>query len=275
MNGYLLINKPKDLSSRDTVNLVCKYLNRKDIGHLGTLDPFAEGLLVLVIGKALKTVKLINNSDKTYIAKAETGFITDTLDIKGKVIKKREENIDKEEMEKVFKSFIGKFTYEAPKYSAIKVNGERLYKLAREGKDIKSPLRESYIYSLDLISIEKSSFTFITKVSSGTYIRSLVNEISKSLDKYMTLTKLIRTEVGDFKLKDSYTLEDIKEGSFKLLNVEEVFKPKVININNMTLLNKIKNGNKINYLDNKLILYRYKDEDLALYKEGRCLSFLA
>ena len=190
MNGFILVNKKKDMTSRDVVNFLTKILNTKKIGHTGTLDPFAEGLLLVAVNKGLKVVKLLNYKDKEYVAKVRLGIKTDTLDITGNVLEEIKEDLNKEELEEVLQSFIGDYSYEVPIYSAIKVNGKKLYEYAREGKKVEIPIKDSYIYDIKLINIEENSFTFSVKVSNGTYIRALVRDISKKLNKLMTLEEL-------------------------------------------------------------------------------------
>jgi len=161
MNGFILVNKKKNMTSRDIVNSLIKILNTKKIGHTGTLDPFAEGLLLVAVNKGLKVVKLLNYKDKEYVAKVRLGIKTDTLDITGNILEKRKEDINQEALEEVLQSFIGEYSYEAPIYSAIKVNGKKLYEYAREGKKVEIPIKDSYIYDIKLINIEKNSFTLL------------------------------------------------------------------------------------------------------------------
>ena len=168
MNGFILVNKKKSMTSRDVVNSLIKILNTKKIGHTGTLDPFAEGLLLVAVNKGLKVVKLLNYKDKEYVAKVRLGIKTDTLDITGNILEERKEDLNKEEIEEVLQNFIGDYSYEVPIYSAIKINGKKLYEYAREGKKVEIPIKDSYIYDIKLINIEENSFTFSVKVSNGT-----------------------------------------------------------------------------------------------------------
>lgn len=265
MNGFILVNKKKNMTSRDVVNSLIKILNTKKIGHTGTLDPFAEGLLLVAVNKGLKVVKLLNYKDKEYIAKVRLGIKTDTLDITGNILEERKENINQEEIVEVLQSFIGDYSYEVPIYSAIKVNGKKLYEYAREGKKVEIPIKDSYIYDIKLINIEENSFTFSVKVSNGTYIRALVRDISKKLNKIMTLEELTRTKIDSLLLKDAYTLEDIKNNNFKLLKINDLLNYKEVELSGY-LEAKVLNGNKVKLKEKEdNILFIKETEEIAVY----------
>ena len=181
MNGIIVINKPKDYTSRDIVNIVSKKLNTKKVGHTGTLDPLATGVLVLPIGRALKVSELLTSNTKEYIAEVILGYETDMLDITGTEIKRNIPSVTKEELLKVLKSYIGKYNQEVPLYSAVKVGGRKLYEYARSGTPVIPPSKEVEVYSLELISDLKHikgavEFTIRCEVSKGTYIRSLYSK---------------------------------------------------------------------------------------------------
>ena len=273
MNGFILVNKKKNMTSRDIVNSLIKILNTKKIGHTGTLDPFAEGLLLVAVNKGLKVVKLLNYKDKEYVAKVRLGIKTDTLDITGNILEKRKEDINQEALEEVLQSFIGEYSYEAPIYSAIKVNGKKLYEYAREGKKVEIPIKDSYIYDIKLINIEKNSFTFSVKVSNGTYIRALVRDISKKLNKIMTLEELTRTKIDSLLIKDAYTLEDIKNNNFKLLKINDLLNYKEVELSEK-LEAKILNGNKIKLNEKEDNVLFIKDtKEIAVYTREECDIF--
>ena len=273
MNGFILVNKKKDMTSRDVVNILTKILNTKKIGHTGTLDPFAEGILLIAVNKGLKVVKLLNYKDKEYIAKVRLGIKTDTLDITGNILEEKKEELNKEELVEVLKSFIGDYSYEVPIYSAIKVNGKKLYEYAREGKKVELPIKNSYIYDIKLIDFKDNSFTFSVKVSNGTYIRALVRDISKKLNKLMTLEELTRTKVDNLLIENSYTLEDIKNNNFKLLKINDLLNYKEVELSR-DLEDKVLNGNKIK-LDEKEddILFIKEKEEIAVYTREECDIF--
>ena len=265
MNGFILVNKKKNMTSRDVVNSLIKILNTKKIGHTGTLDPFAEGLLLVAVNKGLKVVKLLNYKDKEYVAKVRLGIKTDTLDITGNILEEIKEDLNKEEIEEVLQSFIGDYSYEVPIYSAIKVNGKKLYEYAREGKKVEIPIKDSYIYDIKLINIEENSFTFSIKVSNGTYIRALVRDISKKLSKIMTLEELTRTKIDSLLIKDAYTLEDIKNNNFKLLKINDLLNYKDVELSE-ELEAKVLNGNKIKLKEKEdNILFIKETEEIAVY----------
>ncbi len=273
MNGFILVNKKKNMTSRDVVNSLIKILNTKKIGHTGTLDPFAEGLLLVGVNKGLKVVKLLNYKDKEYIAKVKLGIKTDTLDITGNILEERKEDLNQEELVEVLQSFIGEYSYEVPIYSAIKVNGKKLYEYAREGKKVEIPIKESYIYDIKLIDFKDNSFTFSVKVSNGTYIRALVRDISKKINKLMTLEELTRTKIDSLLLKDAYTLEDIKNNNFKLLKINDLLNYKEVELSGY-LEAKVLNGNKIKLKEKEdNILFIKETEEIAVYTREECDIF--
>ena len=274
MNGILLVNKPKDYTSRDIVNIISKKLNTKKVGHTGTLDPIAEGVLVLCIGSSLKLVEILTNHDKEYIAELIVGYETDTLDITGSILKEKKiNNLEKKQVKNVLKNFTGEIIQEVPKYSAVKVNGKKLYEYARNNIEVDLPKRKVNIYDIELFSDikkdEDNNFIFKIKcrVSRGTYIRSLIRDIGLSLGSYATMKSLIRTSLGDFNIKDSYTLEQIDNNEYELLDPIDVLSfPKVIVDSNME--NKIRNGMILDKFFNEdtAIILNKNNELLAIYK---------
>lgn len=243
MNGVLLVNKEKGVTSRDVVNEVGHILGTKKIGHTGTLDPMATGVLVLCIGSSLKLVESMMNHDKEYIATILLGIETDTLDITGEV--QREvvpQNITKERVVEVLKKFQGKIKQEVPKYSAIKVGGKKLYEYARAGIDVSLPVHEVEISQIELVGdVLNNTFQIHVAVSKGTYIRSLVRDIGYALGTVAVMTDLVRTRVGKFLIGDAFFISDIKAGSYALLDPREVLDLPVIMVDDF-LLKKIKNG---------------------------------
>lgn len=268
MNGIIIIDKEKNMTSRDVVNKVSKILDTKKIGHTGTLDPLATGVLVLCVGKATKLVDLITGYDKEYIAKVCLGTLTDTLDITGNIIKEKETNITKEEIENTLKSFIPGYEQEVPIYSAVKINGKKLYEYARNGETVELPKRYIKINSIDLISdIEyengKTYFSFITNVSKGTYIRSLINDIGKKLNTYGTMLELRRTKQGNFKIEESSTINNPE-----IIKIEEILKDYYKVEIDGELYRKISNGVKIKNEDNKgIVVFTHNKEVIAIYKK--------
>lgn len=272
MNGIIVINKPKDYTSRDIVNIVSKKLNTKKVGHTGTLDPLATGVLVLPIGKALKVSELLTSNTKEYIAEVILGHETDMLDITGTEIKRNIPSVTKEELLKVLKSYIGKYNQEVPLYSAVKVGGRKLYEYARSGTPVIPPSKEVEVYSLELISDLKHikgavEFTIRCEVSKGTYIRSLIRDIAYSLNTYGTMKNLIRTRQGIFTLKDAYTLKDIEENNYKLLSIKECLPNIKTTVIEEPLLTKVKNGMVLDkfFKENMSLLLDKEGKEIAIY----------
>lgn len=272
MNGIIVINKPKDYTSRDIVNIVSKKLNTKKVGHTGTLDPLATGVLVLPIGRALKVSELLTSNTKEYIAEVILGYETDMLDITGTEIKRSIPSVTKEELLKVLKSYIGKYNQEVPLYSAVKVGGKKLYEYARSGTPVIPPSKEVEVYSLELISDLKHikgavEFTIRCEVSKGTYIRSLIRDIAYSLNTYGTMKNLIRTRQGIFTLKDAYTLKDIEENNYKLLSIKECLPNIKTTVIEEPLLTKVKNGMVLDkfFKENMSLLLDKEGKEIAIY----------
>lgn len=270
MNGVLLVNKEKGVTSRDVVNEVSHILGTKKIGHTGTLDPMATGVLVLCIGSSLKLVESMMNHDKEYIATILLGLETDTLDITGEV--QREvvpQNITKERVVEVLKRFQGKIKQEVPKYSAIKVGGKKLYEYARAGIDVSLPIHEVEISQIELVGdVVNNTFQIHVAVSKGTYIRSLVRDIGYVLGTVAVMTDLVRTRVGKFLLKDTFLLSDIEEGNYKLLDPREVLDLPVIMVDDF-LLKKIKNGCVLPsfFSYDMVFIENYNHELVAIYQQ--------
>lgn len=271
-NGILIVNKPSGITSRDVVNIVGKTLNTKKVGHTGTLDPMATGVLVLCIGNALKVCELITANDKEYIAKVILGIETETLDTTSPIINTKKTNITKEEVEKILNSFKGSYLQEVPKYSAVKINGKKLYEYAREGKEIELPKKMVTIYDIQLISDityynDTTSFYIKTTVSKGTYIRSLIRDIGYKLNTYGCMDSLERTRQGIFNIDNSYTLEEIKNNNYKLLSIEESL-PNIplVEVDNKTLF-KIRNGVKLKkFFAGDMAIIKDKNKVVAIYK---------
>ena len=271
-NGILRVNKPSGITSRDVVNIVGKTLNTKKVGHTGTLDPMATGVLVLCLGNALKVCELITANDKEYIAKVILGIETETLDTTSPIINTKKTNITKEEIEKVLNSFKGSYLQEVPKYSAVKINGKKLYEYAREGKEIELPKKMVTIYDIQLVSDityynDTTSFYIKTTVSKGTYIRSLIRDIGYKLNTCGCMDSLERTRQGIFNIDNSNTLEEIKNNNYKLLSIEESL-PNIplVQVDNKTLF-KIRNGVKLKkFFAGDMAIIKDKNKVVAIYK---------
>lgn len=269
MNGILLINKPKEYTSHDIVAIV-KKITREKVGHTGTLDPNATGVLPLLIGKATGLSKYLINHDKIYIATLKLGIKTDTADGEGKIIEKRDiPNLNKETIENTLQNIIGKQEQIPPMYSAIKVNGKKLYEYARSGKTVEVKPRQIEIYNTKLLNIDsrEAEIVFEISCSKGTYIRTVCEKLAEKLNTVGYMKELQRVQVGEFNINNSVNIEDIRENSELIkkyiITIEKFFenKPRVdlndneINIflNGSKLTKKLENGLYTVYLNNKFI----------------------
>ena len=262
-SGVLLVNKPKDITSRDVVNRVEKVFDTKKVGHNGTLDPIAEGLLVITINKGTKINELLTSNDKEYIASVKVGIETDTLDLEGKVIKEDDRKISKNMLDSLFNEFKGKYNQEVPIYSAVKVDGKKLYEYARSNKEVSLPKREVIIKELELLDYKEDSFKFRCVVSKGTYIRSLIRDMGKFLDRLFTMSSLIRTRQGKFMLSNAIELDDININS-NLISISNALDIKTQEISD-------KDYKKV--LNGALVDNSYNITDKVLFmKENKCIA---
>ena len=283
MNGILVVNKDLGYTSRDVVNIVSKALNTKKVGHTGTLDPMASGVLVLCVGNALKLCEILTEHDKEYIAGITLGIGTDTLDMDGKVISTKTVHIEKDKIIDVVNSFKGSYIQEVPKYSAVKVNGKKLYEYARNNIEVKLPSKLVNIYDIEIIddivyNDGKIDFKIKTSVSKGTYIRSLVRDIGNKLNVPAVMSSLVRTTLGDFKINSAYSIDDIKNGNFKLISILDaipnmkrvvVDNEMAFKIKNGVILEPFFDGDKAFILDEDgelISIYENKDNKARVYK---------
>ena len=265
-NLIVVVNKEKDFTSRDVVNKLSKILNNKKIGHTGTLDPMAIGVLVCLTGKYTKLVDLITSFEKEYIVEIKLGVKTDTEDITGKIILEKEiPYLEEKHINDVLKSFLGNYNQTVPIYSAVHVNGKRLYEYARNNERVLLPVREVNIKNIELLNYENNIIKFKVLVSKGTYIRSLIQDICNKLEVIGTMNSLIRTKQGKFNIEKSYTLEEIQNNQYESLKLENVLDLNVINIEDENLLKKVINGNKLELNYNGYILFKKDNSDVALY----------
>lgn len=265
MDGIIIVNKEKNYTSRDVVNIVGKALKTKKVGHAGTLDPLATGVLIIGVNKATKLLNYLSLDEKEYIAEVIIGIKTDTYDVTGKILNKKDEDIKVEELTKMLKSYQKKYSQEVPIYSATKVNGRKLYEYARNNEDVILPEKEVEIYSIKLINKQEKSFSFYAKVSKGTYIRSLINDISNDLNINLTMSNLQRISQGSYNLDDANSINDIKNNKIKLLEIEDVLNCYKVELDDMNLKS-IQNGNKIDNIYNKKnVLFYYNNRKIAIY----------
>ncbi len=267
-NGIIIVNKPSNYTSRDIVNIISKKLGTKKVGHTGTLDPLATGVLVICFGKYTKLVNILTGLTKTYIAEIKLGLKTDTLDITGNILETKPFNVTKEQIMQVLSSFKGKYHMEVPLYSAVKIKGKKLYEYAREQKEVSLPKRDVNIYDIKLLDFKDDIIKFEVTVEKGTYIRSLIRDISLKLNTVGTMYSLIRTKQGNFSLANSYTLDDILNNNYKILDIFDVLEDiKLYELNELEYL-KVKNGNIISLpLTNNYLYLTYKEKPIAIYKK--------
>lgn len=237
MNGIIIINKHKGCTSHDIVYKVKKMFNEK-VGHTGTLDPMATGVLPLLIGKGTQCSKYLINHDKIYNVTLRLGEKTDTADSEGKVIETKEvkeETLKKENIEKIFEKFKGKQEQIPPIYSAIKVNGKKLYEYARKGQEVEIKPRKIEIYNIELLNIneKQKQIEFQVSCSKGTYIRSLCEDIAQRLETVGYMLELKRIQVGNFNIKEAITIEQLENNidnkefiEENFIQFEEIFKNK-------------------------------------------------
>ena len=274
MNGILVINKPKGYTSRDIVNIISKKLGTKKVGHTGTLDPMAEGVLVLPVGRALKISELLTSNKKEYKARVILGYETDTLDITGKETKRNNPAVSEEDIKRALQEMIGRQLQEVPIYSAVKINGKKLYEYARNNIPVTLPKKEIEVYELSLIDNVKKlkdtiEFTIYCRVSKGTYIRSLIRDIALKLGTYGTMKELVRTKQGIFTIEKAYTLEDNEKADYRLIPIKEAL-PNIKQINlDDKLLKKVKNGQVLDsfFTEDLALLVDKKGNEIAIYKK--------
>ena len=230
-DGIVLLNKSRGISSFKAINKLKWIIGSGKVGHAGTLDPIAEGLLIVMINNATKFSDNLMKKDKEYFVELELGYETDTYDTEGEITEKYEGNlnISDEKILEVINSFTGEIMQVPPMYSAIKINGEKLYELARKGIEVEREARKVKIYSIREINVEykeKCKISFYTEVSSGTYIRSLVRDIGRKLGVYATMTRLVRTKIDKYNIEESVSMEEIEEklGKAKETSGENVCK---------------------------------------------------
>ena len=255
MEGIIVVNKPKGITSFDVIRKLKKILKTKKIGHTGTLDPLATGVMLVCVGKATKLASDLEAKNKIYIADFDIGYVTDTYDVEGKKIAENIIEVSKENLEQSIKKFIGNIKQVPPMYSAIKIDGNKLYHLARKGIEVERPKRDVTIEYINLLDFKNNKAKIETEVSKGCYIRSLIYDIGQDLGTYATMTALQRKQVGEYSLENSYNLEQIEEmtlnNDFKFLKtVEEIFSYDKYNLQTEKEFILYKNGNTVKIKEN-------------------------
>ena len=272
MEGIIVVNKPKGITSFDVIRKLKKILKTKKIGHTGTLDPLATGVMLVCVGKATKLASDLEAKNKIYIADFDIGYATDTYDVEGKKIAENIIEVSKENLEQSIKKFIGNIKQVPPMYSAIKIDGNKLYHLARKGIEVERPKRDVTIEYINLLDFKNNKAKIETEVSKGCYIRSLIYDIGQDLGTYATMTALQRKQVGEYSLENSYNLEQIEEmtlnNDFKFLKtIEEIFSYDKYNLETEKEFILYKNGNTVKTkenLENKKYRIYFQDKFIGL-----------
>ena len=269
MDGFLFIDKPKGMTSQSVCNRIRKSFNIKKVGHIGTLDPFATGLLIVSLNKATKCEMFLSGDDKEYIATLKLGSKTSTGDIEGEVTESKEvKQYSIEEIKEALNSFLGESYQLPPMTSAIKINGQKLYELAHKGKEIDRPKRLIKVHEISLISYQDDIIVFKAKVSKGTYLRTLGEDIALKLGTVGHLIELRRSKVGPYKIEDSKPLDEISlndiKSTFDVLKEDALVKEF-----DEAMIKDIKDG-KINYLledskFDKILVINHSHEVIAMY----------
>lgn len=224
-SGILVVNKEKNMTSRDVVNIACGKLGTKHIGHTGTLDPIATGVLVLGVNDGCKIIELLTSDTKVYKAEVIIGIETDSLDVTGNIIKTYNiENLDNNYVKEIVNSFKGKYLQEVPKYSAVHVNGKRLHEYARNNEEVELPKREVEIFDIKFLEELRKvdnyyTFSFRVHVSKGTYIRSLIRDIGLKIGYPCSMKNLLREKQGVFSIEQASLINEISDN--KLLKIED------------------------------------------------------
>ena len=265
MRGIILVNKRQGWTSFDVVNYCKRIFNTREVGHLGTLDPMATGLLAVTVGSANKLFDMFLNKTKTYIAEFEFGYSTDTLDAEGE-IENRSNNIPTiEEIEKVLPQFIGRIEQIPPKYSAKKINGKKAYEMARKGNDFELKPSVVAINSINLVSYNKAILKLEINCGSGTYIRSLGRDIASKLNTFATMVSLVRTELGGFNLSQAIDIKDNSNEDITshLIPIDSVFK-NIDTLDNEDIVKRLLNG--------QTVIADILDGDYKLYKDSEFVA---
>ena len=274
MDGIILIDKIKDITSYDVVRKIKNHFHIDKVGHCGTLDPFATGLLIICINQATKIMSFMQHDYKEYIAKVKLGSCTDSYDLTGNVISSSNIFL-KEELEEVLKSFLGKIVQTPPIYSSIQVKGKHLYEYARENKQVDIPTREVFIYDLKLLSLSDDTFEIYVKCSMGTYIRTLGVDIAKKLNNDAHLIELRRVSIGNVNVNKANTYQELLEGNINVYDIRDFLDFKTINTNDVKILTRVYNGQDIilkHEVDDMLLIVD-ENKVVAVYKKSEKQGF--
>ena len=267
MDGIILLDKIEGITSYDAIKLIKRHYHTSKVGHCGTLDPFASGLLVIGINKATKVLSLIEDDYKEYEATIKFGITTDTKDITGNVISNSDViKYDIDKINDVLKSFIGVIDQIPPMYSAIHYNGRKLYEYARENINIDVKPRKVEIIDIKILNYDINTLKIYVKCKKGTYIRVLGEDIAKSLNMDGTLSTLRRTKIGNLKVEDANKIDDVKDGIVRLTPIKDVLNIRKVTLDDKDKLIRVYNGQNIR-LDatDSYVLVLEGDDEIAIY----------
>jgi len=279
MANVLFVNKPKGITSFDVCYKLRKVLNTTKIGHTGTLDPNATGVMVVLYNNATKANQFLVTDTKEYICTVKIGIETNTLDIDGDIVKQQTCHMpDKDLLKEVLLSFLGKSKQEVPITSSIKVNGKKLYEYQRQNIAVELPIRDIEVFDIELIECHEDTFTFRSKVSSGTYIRALARDVLSKLNIIGTVSELCRSKIDKISIEQCDTLDNIIQGKYIAHELKEILLPKYECIDYPNRLDII-NGKRVKFdCESDKVLVLNNNELLALYEkdndEYRCLRGL-
>ena len=276
MQGLLVINKPKGITSFGVVARLRKILLEKRIGHTGTLDPLASGVLVCLIGRPCVLSDYIMGGSKTYVAKLKLGVKTDSYDITGEVIKSSDKKVTKEEFISVISSFLGESMQLPPMFSAKKVNGQKLYELARKGEEIERKPYKIFIENIEILNFSNNEASIKVSCSKGTYIRSLIDDIGEKLGSYATMTELIRTENAGFNIENAVNLDELtgeNANEFIMPAEQAVLNYKAVNVSEKQAI-RFYNGGELdiariygfNANEDEILRVKFQDKFIGLGK---------
>lgn len=275
-HGMINVYKEKGFTSHDVVAKLRGICKQKKIGHTGTLDPDAVGVLPVCLGCATKLCDMLTEKEKEYIAEFQLGYVTDTQDASGKILEESKVEVSTEQVREAIDSFVGPYDQIPPMYSALKVNGKKLYELAREGKEIERKSRLVTIFEIEILKEDMPRFTVRVRCSKGTYIRTLCHDIGQKLGCGAVMTSLIRTASGSFEISKAYTLAEIQkkadEGTLQelIIPVEKMFQKLPVVKANPAAAKALANGNQLKKGEYETAVTLSADEQVRLYSaEGK------
>lgn len=276
MDGLVLIDKKENVTSYDVIRLVKKIFKTRKVGHCGTLDPFASGLLIVGVNQATKVMTFLEHDYKEYEATIQFGIATDTYDTEGKTVETKDVIYhDDGKIIDVLNSFLGEITQTPPVFSSIHVDGKKLYEYARENKEVEVPSRKVFIHDIKLLKNNKDNIKIYVKCSRGTYIRSLGVDIAKQLDNVGHLNQLRRISIGGINVNSAISYEDLENENVELIPIKDALVYKKLVISDASILKRVYNGQDVilkNETEDKLIIID-NDKEIAIYERKEAVFF--